>query len=149
MVQCLIALGSNQGDRVGNLVKAVDLLRQNPGVRVDRVSSFHETAPVGGPPGQRAYFNAAVTIETGLARGELMSALLATEQKLGRERAERWGPRTIDVDLLLYGDRVIESAELAVPHPRMQERRFVLGPAAEIASDRIHPRLRQTVGQLL
>src|SRR4051794_17375918 len=114
MVQCLIALGSNQGDRIGNLIRAVDALRQNGALKVRHVSSFYETSPVGGPAGQEKYFNAAAIIETTLSPADLMPALLATEEKLGRKRAERWGPRTIDLDLLLYGDQAIETAELTI-----------------------------------
>src|SRR3954470_2436333 len=103
MVSCLLGLGSNQGDRVGNLLAALDELRRHPAIHVERVSSFHETAPVGGPPGQARYFNAAATVETQLDAGEMVRLLLAVEEKLGRQRRERWGPRTIDLDLLLYG----------------------------------------------
>src|SRR4051812_32114417 len=149
MVACLLGLGSNQGDRVGNLLAAIDLLRSQPEISVTAVSSFIETAPVGGPQGQEQFFNAAAVVETSLSPPDLVSALLSLEQKLGRERRERWGPRTIDLDLLLYGDAVIESPDVTVPHPRMHERRFVLAPAAEIAADWLHPRRQQTIGQLL
>jgi pantoate--beta-alanine ligase len=149
MVQCLIALGSNEGDRVGNLVKAVDALRQDNAIEIVRVSSFLETAPIGGPSGQEKYFNAAAVVETPLSPAHLMAALLRIEQKLGRQRGERWGPRNIDLDLLSYGDKIIESAEITVPHPRMHERRFVLAPVAEIATDWTHPRLQKTIGKLL
>src|SRR5207253_8220105 len=132
MVSCLLALGSNQGDRVGALLAAVSELRSHKALRVIRVSSFIETTPVGGPSGQEKYLNAAAAIETDLGPVELMAALLSIERKLGRERGERWGPRSIDLDLLLYGDQTIETTELIVPHPRMHERRFVLAPAAEI-----------------
>src|SRR5438445_8454891 len=113
MVQCLIALGSNEGDRVDNLVKAAHALRRDRAIEVVRVSSFFETAPVGGPAGQEKYFNAAATLETALSPAELMTALLAIERKLGRQRGARWGPRSIDLDLLLYGEQSIESTELA------------------------------------
>jgi len=149
MVQCLIALGSNEGDRIGNLAKAVESLRQNSAMEVVRISSFLETAPVGGPADQERFFNAAAIVETTLSPAELMATLLAIERKLGRQRDERWGPRSIDLDLLLYGDQSIETPEVTVPHARMHERQFVLAPAAEIASDWIHPRLRQSVGRLL
>src|SRR5437773_2069206 len=149
MVLCLLGLGSNQGDRVGNLVTARDELRRNPALCVKRVSSFHETAPIGGPSGQDNYLNAAAVIETELAARELVDFLLEVEQKLGRERRERWGPRTIDLDLLLYGDSVIESLGVSVPHPRMHERPFVLAPAAEIAADWRHPLRNQSVDEML
>ncbi|HEY2413959.1 MAG TPA: pantoate--beta-alanine ligase [Pirellulaceae bacterium] len=149
MVRCLIALGSNQGDRAQNLLQAMELLRAEQTILLRRVSSFHLTSPVGGPSGQDAYFNAAAVIETELLPADLLRALMAIEQKLGRVRNERWGPRTIDLDVLLYGDTAIETAEITVPHPRMHERRFVLAPAAEIAADFFHPLLRQTVNEML
>jgi pantoate--beta-alanine ligase len=149
MTACLLALGSNQGDRAGYLLAALEELRRQPAMHLKRVSSFHETAPVGGPSGQDKYLNAAAIVETTLPADALIAALQGIEKKLGRERAERWGPRTIDLDLLLYGDRVIELPGLAVPHPRMHERRFVLAPAAEIAGDWRHPRLNQTIDELL
>src|SRR5438552_12550920 len=148
MASCLLALGANQGDRVGNLLSALDELRQQPRICVERVSSFVETAPVGGPTGQARYFNAAAAIQTPLAPHELMSLLLEIERKLGRERTERWGERTIDLDLLLYDDAIVDTPEVAVPHPRMHERRFVLAPAAEIAADWRHPVTKRTIGEM-
>lgn len=149
MASCLLALGANQGDRVGNLLAALDELRRRPEIRVQQVSSFLETAPVGGPLDQGRYFNAAAIIETQLAPRELMAVLLEIEKHLGRERTERWGPRAIDLDLLLYDDAVIDTPELIVPHPRMHERRFVLAPAAEIAADWRHPVTHQTIDKML
>lgn len=149
MVRCLIALGSNQGDRAQHLLTAIDLLRSHPQIAVEQLSSFHLTSPVGGPPGQDAYFNAAAVVKTELPPNDLLESLLSIEQQLGRVRTVRWGPRTIDLDLLLYGDAIVQTPETAVPHPRMHERRFVLGPAAEIAPDFFHPVLRQTVGEML
>src|SRR4029450_2657720 len=99
MVSCLLALGSNQGDRAQNLMRAVDALCSVPAICVKRVSSFLETAPVGGPSGQGNYFNAAAIVETELTPAELIALLLDIEKKLGRERNERWAPRTIDLDL--------------------------------------------------
>jgi len=139
MTLCLVGLGSNQGDRIGNLTAAVDALRRQPSIRVRQVSSFYETTPVGGPPGQSRYFNAAAIVETELAPAEMMAALLEIEKSLGRQRAERWGPRTIDLDLLLYGEAVVQTPEVVLPHPRMHERPFVLAPAAEIAGHWRHP----------
>jgi len=149
MVLCLLGLGSNQGDRVGNLLAALDSLRDHPAICVRRVSSLHETAAIGGPPGQGKYFNGAAIIETELSARELVASLLEIEAKLGRERQVRWGPRTIDLDLLLFGDAVIESPDVIVPHPRMHERLFALSPAAEIAREWRHPLRNQTVGQML
>src|SRR5436853_44446 len=149
MVRCLIALGSNQGDRAQHLLKAIELLRSQPKIAVAQVSSFHLTSPVGGPPGQDAYFNAAAVVNADLTPAELLNSLLSIEKKLGRVRSERWGPRTIDLDLLLCGDQLVEIPEITVPHPRMHERRFVLAPAAEIAADWVHPLRKQAIGQML
>jgi pantoate--beta-alanine ligase len=149
MVRCLIALGSNQGDRAQNLLEALELLWAEPGISLHLVSSFHLTSPVGGPPAQDAYLNAAAILETELLPVELLRALMAIEKKLGRVRNEHWGPRTIDLDVLLFGDTVVETPEITVPHPRMHERRFVLAPAAEIAAEFLHPLLQQTVGEML
>jgi pantoate--beta-alanine ligase len=144
-----LALGSNQGDRAQNLFTAIERLSAHPAIQLRRVSSFHLTSPVGGPAGQDAYFNAAALIETNLPPAELLRSLLKIEQELGRVRGECWGPRTIDLDLLLYDTVILEENEIVVPHPRLHERRFVLAPAGEIAADFMHPQLRQTVGELL
>lgn len=149
MAACLLALGSNQGDRAQNLIAAIERLRAHSAIRLNRVSSFHLTSPVGGPSGQDAYFNAAALVETHLAPVELLQTLLAIEKDLGRVRGECWGPRTIDLDLLLYDDAIIESPKIIVPHPRMHERRFVLAPATEIAANLQHPKLQQTMRDLL
>jgi len=144
-----IALGSNLGDRRGFLDQALAALRTRPGIEVVRVSSYHETAPVGGPPGQGKYLNAAAELRTTLEPKELLHVLLEVEDTLGRERHERFGPRTIDLDLLLQGDLVCAEPDLIVPHPRMHERRFVLEPLAEIAPFAIHATRRQTIRDLL
>jgi 2-amino-4-hydroxy-6-hydroxymethyldihydropteridine diphosphokinase len=144
-----VALGSNLGDRRDALERALQALRELPGVAVGRVSSFHETDPVGGPPGQGRYLNAAAEVQTTLPPQDLLRALLDVERRLGRVRGERWGPRVIDLDLLLYAEVVCATAELTLPHPRLHLRRFVLEPLAEIAPLEVHPLLGQTVRQLL
>lgn len=149
MASCLIALGSNLGERVGNLQSAIGLLRNAPGVSVVRTSSFVETLPVGGPADQPRFFNAALVLETELPPAAVLPALLSVEQQLGRIRGERCGPRTIDLDLLLYDQQVVETPELTLPHPRMHLRRFVLAPAAEIAPDWRHPALGRSLAALL
>lgn len=149
MPSCLVGLGSNLGDRVGNLLAALAAIRTEPQFRLQAVSSFHETKPIGGPAGQADYFNAVAAVQTDLSPLELHAALEQIELHLGRVRGERWGPRTIDLDLLLYGDCIVETADLVVPHPRMGERRFVLAPAAEIAADWRHPRVNKTIAQML
>jgi 2-amino-4-hydroxy-6-hydroxymethyldihydropteridine diphosphokinase len=144
-----LALGSNLGDRRAYLDAAIAALEQGSTVKVRQVSSYWETLPVGGPPGQGAYLNAAACIETTLSARDLLELLLATERQLGRVRNERFGPRTIDLDLLLYGEEVIDEPGLTVPHPRLHERIFVLGPLAEIAPTLVHPQRQRSMVELL
>lgn len=149
MARCLVGCGSNLGSRRAQLDRAVELLRFMPGVSVEAVSRYRETRPVGGPAGQEAYLNGACLVETDLEPRQLLDALAAVEQTLQRQRSERWGARTIDLDLLLYEDLVLESTRLTVPHPRMATRRFVLEPCVEIASTFAHPAAGCTVRDLL
>lgn len=144
----LIGLGANLGERAATLQTAIEALRRTPGVHVQNVSSWYATAPVGGPPNQPTFLNGAALLETNLTPHELLAKLLAIETSLGRVRVEHWGPRTMDLDLLLYGDLVLESPDLIVPHPRMLERAFVLQPAAEIAGTMVHPIAQKTIEQL-
>jgi 3-oxoacyl-[acyl-carrier protein] reductase len=152
-VTAFLALGSNLGDRQANLDAALARLRLQPGIEVERVSSYHETDPVGGPAGQGRYLNAAAQVRTSLEPMKLLRVLLAIETQLGRVRTERFGPRTIDLDLLLYEAQVLNlreaDVELLVPHPRMHERRFVLEPLVEIAPAAVHPVVESTVKDLL
>ena len=127
-----VGIGSNLGDREDNLRRAVELLSVEDGVDVTAVSEIRETEPVG-PVEQGPFLNGAVRIETDLGPRELLERLLAVEQRLGRVREERWGPRTIDLDLLLYGDEAVDEPGLTVPHPRLHERRFALEPLADLA----------------
>jgi 2-amino-4-hydroxy-6-hydroxymethyldihydropteridine diphosphokinase len=128
-----LGLGSNLGDRLANLTAAVRELEQH-GVRSLKSSRVYETDPVGGPP-QPDYLNAVVEVATDLEPRDLLRACLEVESELGRERGERWGPRTIDIDLLSYGDREIDEPDLIVPHPRMHERAFVMAPLLELDAD--------------
>ncbi len=132
-----VALGSNLGDRARHLESAVRELRRLAGVRVLAVSDWIETAPVGGPEGSPTYLNGALLLDTELTARELLEALLAIERTHGRKRSPgiRDEPRTLDIDLLVYGDQRIAEPSLRVPHPRMEERGFVLAPLAEIAPD--------------
>jgi len=146
-VRAAIALGSNLGDRDATLTAAAAALR---GVLPDlRLSSTHETAYVGAGAAQPSYLNAVAVGETSLTAHTLLDALLEIERQFGRERPYPDAPRTLDLDLILYGDSVIDEPGLNVPHPRFRERRFVLGPLAEIAPDWRDPVTGQTVGELL
>jgi 2-amino-4-hydroxy-6-hydroxymethyldihydropteridine diphosphokinase len=144
-----IALGANLGDRARNIAAAVAKLRDTPGVTVMRQSSLIENPAVGGPADSPAFLNGIVEIETTLAPHALLARLLEIERSLGRKRRTKWEPRPIDLDLILYGNAVVDAPELKVPHPLMQERRFVLEPLAELAPDLVHPVLRKTVKSLL
>jgi 2-amino-4-hydroxy-6-hydroxymethyldihydropteridine diphosphokinase len=133
MTRAYVGLGSNLGDREASLSGAVDLLEANPEIQILGVSRFRETDPVG-LVDQPRFLNGAVAIETELAAPDLLDRLLGIERELGRERGVglRWGPRTIDLDLLLYGDETFERPGLTVPHPRLHERRFALEPLADL-----------------
>jgi 2-amino-4-hydroxy-6-hydroxymethyldihydropteridine diphosphokinase len=144
-----IALGSNLGDRRAMLAAAVEHLQHQPGAQVVRVSRYWETDPVGGPADQPRFLNAAAEVATDLDVRDFFSLLLHIEKQLGRERHELYGPRTIDLDLLLFGDQVIQEKDLVVPHPRMHQRAFVLGPLVEIAATVVHPVLKRTMAELL
>ncbi|HKB20042.1 MAG TPA: 2-amino-4-hydroxy-6-hydroxymethyldihydropteridine diphosphokinase [Gaiellaceae bacterium] len=127
-----VGIGSNLGDREDNLARAIELLSAEVGIDVVAVSEIRETEPVG-PVEQGPFLNGAVQVETDLGPRELFGRLLAVELELGRVRRERWGPRTIDLDLLLYGDAFVDQPGLTVPHPRLHERRFALEPLADLA----------------
>jgi 2-amino-4-hydroxy-6-hydroxymethyldihydropteridine diphosphokinase len=126
-----LGLGSNLGERLAHLQAAVDGLARTPGVAVVAVSPVYETAPVGGPP-QDDYLNAVVAIDTDLSPHALLQVAQGLEAAEHRVRRERWGPRTLDVDLLLVGDEVVDEPDLVVPHPRLKDRAFVLVPLADL-----------------
>jgi 2-amino-4-hydroxy-6-hydroxymethyldihydropteridine diphosphokinase len=129
-----LGLGSNLGERLAILQQAVDRLAREPGIRVVASSRVWETDPVGGPP-QPDYLNAVIRIDTDLTPFELLDACQRVERSLGREREVRWGPRTIDIDLLLFGDQRLDVPHLTVPHPRMTSRAFVMLPLLELDPD--------------
>jgi 2-amino-4-hydroxy-6-hydroxymethyldihydropteridine diphosphokinase len=132
VTRAYVGLGANLGDREATLRRALDLLAEEPGIEVVSTSELRETDPVG-VVDQPRFLNGAVALETSLSVRELLDALLRVERILGRVReGPRWGPRTVDLDLLLYGDEVVDEPGLHVPHPRLHERRFALEPLAEL-----------------
>lgn len=140
-----LSLGSNLGDREANLRAAIEKLKEigNP----VSVSSFYETEPVE-VTSQPWFLNCAIKLDTEKMPRQLISAILALEQQMGRQRNQKKSPRTIDIDILLFGSSIIEIPALTVPHPRMHERRFVLEPLAEIAPDARHPVYKRTIREL-
>jgi 2-amino-4-hydroxy-6-hydroxymethyldihydropteridine diphosphokinase len=148
MATCLLALGSNLGDREQTLLAAFSELGAMRAARVVGQSGWHRFAPVGGPAGQGEFLNAALLLDTALPPGQLFENLERIEMRHGRLRRERWAARTLDIDLLLYDDRIIDSPQLTIPHPRMSFRRFVLRPAVEIAPRMVHPAIGWTLEQL-
>jgi 2-amino-4-hydroxy-6-hydroxymethyldihydropteridine diphosphokinase len=144
-----IALGANLGDRRKNIRDSIDALAATDGITVTRVSSLIEYPAVGGPPDSPPYLNAVAQIQTTLGSHALLHRTLEIEKTLGRVRRQKWEPRVIDIDLLLFGDQIISSQELVIPHPLMHERRFVLQPLAEIDPEAVHPTLQMTIAGLL
>ena len=140
-----LSLGSNIGDRAGHLNTAIDRLRVFG--EVVAVSSFYETEPVEFTA-QPWFLNCAVALDTEKKPQQLLAGILEIEQQLGRRREQKKGPRIIDLDILLFGDSIVDDPGLTIPHPAMHERRFVLEPLAEIAPDALHPVLQQTIREL-
>lgn len=142
-----IGLGSNLGNRETNLMDSIERLNKASKVRITKSSSFYETIPVGGPP-QPNFLNGALKIETSLLPRILLIKLQSIENSLGRNRIVKWGPRTIDMDILLFEDSIIDDHNLKIPHPLMHTRKFVLDPLAEIAPDLKHPIFNKTIIEL-
>jgi len=141
-----IGIGSNVGDREANCRKAFELLAEAG--RVVSISSLYRTEPVGFHE-QEDFINAVAAVETDRTPADLLQVCRSIEDRLGRTRGLHWGPRTADLDILLYGSRVVSEPGLAIPHPRMALRKFVLAPLAEIAPDAVNPQLQRTAAQLL
>ncbi|ALJ90130.1 2-amino-4-hydroxy-6-hydroxymethyldihydropteridine diphosphokinase [Thermus aquaticus] len=146
-MKAYVGLGSNLGDRAAYLLLGLSALSRLPETRLLRLSPVYETDPVGPP--QPPYLNMVAELETALSPKGLLAEMLRVEKALGRERRERWGPRTLDLDLLLYGDLVLEEAGLSVPHPRLHERAFVLVPLLDLLPEGRHPLLGQSFAELL
>ena len=148
-ISVYLALGANLGNREKNIRSAIEQLNHTDETRVVAVSPLLENPAVGGPPGSPPFLNAAAHVETILGAHALLKRLMEIEKNVGRTRRIKWEPRPIDLDLLLYGDQIISSQELIVPHPLMHERMFVLEPLARIAPDVVHPTLQMTIAGLL
>jgi 2-amino-4-hydroxy-6-hydroxymethyldihydropteridine diphosphokinase len=144
-----VAFGANLGSPEERLLDAEKKLALQPRLRLLSRSGLWLTEPVGGPQGQNWYHNQVLVYETDMGPQELMALLLETEAELGRVRAERWGPRVIDLDLLFLGSEVLESPLVTIPHPRLHERGFVLRPLAEAAPDWVHPALGASALEML
>jgi len=147
MERVFLGLGSNIGDRTDNITRACRLINEIEGVRLVCTSSMIETRPVGYED-QPDFINAAAEIETTLSPRELLAAVKDIERRMGRAETFRFGPRTIDIDILLFGGQIVDEACLTIPHPRMHERMFVLAPLAEIAPEAVHPVMKKTINQL-
>jgi 2-amino-4-hydroxy-6-hydroxymethyldihydropteridine diphosphokinase len=149
MALALLGLGSNVGDRAATLAEAVARLGALPQTKLLVCSRWHATRPIGGPAGQGEFLNGAALVETTLEPMALFAHLQAIEQSLGRQRREHWAARTLDLDVLLFDSLELDDPQLAIPHPAMAFRRFVLEPAAEVAPQMVHPGTSWTVSELL
>jgi 2-amino-4-hydroxy-6-hydroxymethyldihydropteridine diphosphokinase len=148
-VTAYLGLGSNVGDRQQALRTALAKIAETRGIELVSRSTFQENPAVGGPEDSPPFLNAAAEIRTTLGSHALLHELLEIERSMGRSRREKWAPRNIDLDILLFGDHIISSDDLIVPHPLMHERKFVLQPLAEIAPEAVHPTLQMTIAGLL
>ena len=141
----LLGLGSNLGDRRETLLAAWRELSAVPEIEAIRISRFHKTLPVGGSANQPNYLNAVALIRTTLTPQRLLDVLHDIENRFGRVRTERWGPRTLDLDILLFGELVVKTETLTVPHPEMLQREFVMLPALEVVPNMVHPEMKRSL----
>jgi 2-amino-4-hydroxy-6-hydroxymethyldihydropteridine diphosphokinase len=142
-----LSLGSNVGDRAENIVSALSFLQNSLSVNIEKISSFYETSPIG--PKQRSFYNIVIEAQTDLKPDKLLLFIKQAEHILGRRKTIRWGPRVIDIDILFFGRKIIDQVGLIVPHKELQNRLFVLIPLSEVASDFVHPVLKQKIGGIL
>lgn len=145
-INVYLSLGSNVGDRAANLLKAIELLSKNVG-KIAKKSHVYETQPWGNPE-QDLFLNQVVMLNSAQEPREILEKISRIERELGRERKEKWGPRTIDIDILLYGKRVVRDKGLEIPHPELHRRAFVLVPLMEIAPELEHPILKKQIDDL-
>jgi dihydroneopterin aldolase / 2-amino-4-hydroxy-6-hydroxymethyldihydropteridine diphosphokinase len=143
-----IAIGSNLGTPKENCIEAINIISSNPDIKIISKSSFYQTAPVGNTE-QDWFINSVIKISTRLNSDILLSVLLEIESNMGRIRKEKWGPRTIDLDLLFYDNLIAQQKDLTLPHPEIQKRNFVLQPLNEIEENFIHPSLKKSINTLL
>jgi 2-amino-4-hydroxy-6-hydroxymethyldihydropteridine diphosphokinase len=147
-VRAYVALGSNIEDRERYLQQAIEALDNHPHIHISACSSIYETVPVGYIE-QEPFLNMAIALDTTLGADQLLHVMLGIEQQLGRTRDVRWGPRTLDLDMLIYGKELISTPDLTIPHPRMHERAFVLVPLAEVLNEQRDPLLKEVATQLV
>ncbi len=148
MIKAFLGLGANMGDCLATLQGARKSLRDRPGIQVVGSAALYETIPVGGPPGQSNFLNTVLEVATTLSAEKLLADCLSIENRFGRKRLVQNGPRTLDIDLLFFGDLVCRTPDLVLPHPRLHRRAFVLIPLCDLAPGLLHPLLGKTIRKL-